>query len=74
MEKFVFYVQLEMVNFKLAFVGKVMEKKEPPTLLVGRQVVQLLESTIEMSQNIKNGPAIWPSNSTPKDLPKKFKN
>lgn len=45
--------------------GEGVEKKGPPTLLVRMHIYStLMESSMELSQNIKHGSAVEPGNST----------
>ena len=55
-------------------VGKDVEKWEPFTLLVGMKTgAAILENSMEVPQKIKNRTTLWPSNSTARNLSKRYR-
>ena len=51
-----------------------MGKQNPLALLLGMQTgIATLENSVEVSQRIKNRPALQPSNCTAGDLPQRYR-
>ena len=58
-------VRMAIINKSTTSVGEMWRKGNPPALLVGMQPgAATVESSMELPQKIKNGPAVRPSNST----------
>ena len=59
------------MNQQTTSAGEDVEKQEPFTLLVGMQTgAATVDSSMEIPQTIKNGPAFWPCNPTSENISK----